>query len=682
MRFLEFLRPNRQRAPSPLPANAHRVHAQQLLEAGNLLEDAGQLDRAQQQYLAALEVAPDLPLAHLNLGNVLLAQRKLKEAGDAYSAALRYKPDYASAHFNLGNVNIALQHYVTAIRCYEAALHIRPDFVDALVSLGYAQHELQRYSDAIQSYDRALALKPDYAEVYNNRGLTYFWLAQYPAAVESFNQAISLRPNHAEAYYNRGLAFIHLDQRPAAIEDFDQVLALDPDYGFIHGIRLHAKMHICDWRAHEQEVQYLLDRIDQGLRSTSTFSLLGLTASSRLQQKAAELWTRFKYPRTPALGPLPQRTRTRKIRIGYFSMDFRNHPVAFLTAGLFETHNREDFEIIAFSFGPDIRDEMRNRLEPAFDRFIQVASRTDVEVAQLARDIGLDIAVDLAGHTTEARTGVFAMRAAPIQVNYLGYPGTLGADYIDYIIVDQTLVPSEHRGFYTERLAYLPCFQVNDAKRSPVQRKFTRKELGLPEDGFVFCCFNNTFKITPPVFDSWMRILSQVEGSVLFLYAGNAITIDNLKREATLRGIDPDRLIFGERLSIPDYMSRYCEADLFLDTLPFNAGTTASDALWAGLPVLTCTGEAFASRMAASLLSALDLPELITSSAETYEKQAIALATQPDMLTDIRQRLLARRATSVLFDTGYFTRKLEEAYRQMVDHHWAGRSPTDIVVPR
>jgi predicted O-linked N-acetylglucosamine transferase (SPINDLY family) len=408
--------------------------------------------------------------------------------------------------------------------------------------------------------------------------------------------------------------------------------------------------------------------------------LLGLTDSARHQQMAAELWTQNMYPQDLSLGPLPGRRGTRKIRVGYFSRDFCKHPVAFLTAGLFEAHDRNDFEIVAFSYGADIRDEMRTRLEPAFDRFISVTDRSDVEVAQLARDIGIDIAVDLGGHTQDARTGIFALRAAPIQVNYLGYPGTMGADYIDYIVADETVVPRASRCFYTEKLAYLPCFQANDAKRQPVVQRFTRKELDLPETGFVFCCFNNTYKITPTVFDSWMRILQRVDGSVLFVFADTAVGQQNLRNEAASRGVAPERLIFGERLGLPDYMSRYCAADLFLDTLPFNAGTTASDALWAGLPVLTCTGDAFASRMAASLLKTLDLPELVTANLAEYEARAIALATDPARLADLRLRLVTGRTASILFDTEYFTRKLEAAYRQMFARYLDGRAPDQIDV--
>jgi predicted O-linked N-acetylglucosamine transferase (SPINDLY family) len=681
MRFLDRFRPPKQPPAAQASTEAQEAQARRLIESGNSLEDAGHFEEARQQYLAALELMPELPQAHLNLGNVLLAMGELQAALDAYSAALRYKPDYASAHFNQGNAYVALRRLSAAVRCYEKALAIRPDFVDAWVSLGYAQHDLGHYAEALRSYDRALAIRPDYPQVYLNRGHTCIRMEHYAAAVESYGRAIALRPDYAEAYYNQALAFIKLNQREAAVENLDRVLALDPDYGFARGVRLHAKMHICDWRDHDHEIRELAERVERGLPAASSFAFLGLSTSGSHQRHVAELWTRSKYPASPALGPIPKRQGAGKIRVGYFSGDFCNHPVAFLTAGLFEAHDRDAFEIIAFSYGQDTRDEMRRRLEGAFDRFISVGDRSDAEIAQLARDIGIDIAVDLAGHTAETRTGIFALRAAPIQVNYLGFPGTMGADYMDYMIGDNTVVPAESRCFYTEKLAYLPCFQVNDAQRLPAARRFSRTELGLPEGAFVFCCFNNTYKITPSVFDSWMRILTQVDHSVLFLYADNAVTIRNLRNEAYRRGVDPNRLVFGERLSIVDYLSRYCEADLFLDTLPFNAGTTASDALWAGLPLLTCTGEAFASRMAASLLTALDLPELITSSPAEYEARAVALALNPSMLASIRERLSAHRTSSTLFDTAYFTGRLETAYRQMLALHRAGQAPEHIHVP-
>jgi predicted O-linked N-acetylglucosamine transferase (SPINDLY family) len=328
-----------------------------------------------------------------------------------------------------------------------------------------------------------------------------------------------------------------------------------------------------------------------------------------------------------------------KIRIGYFSTDFKNHPVAFLIAELFEIHDRNRFEIYAFSL-ENATDEMRGRLVMAFDRFIDAESMSDVEIAQASRGLSIDIAVDLTGFTQDSRTGIFAHRAAPIQVNYLGYPGTMGADYIDYIIADKTLIPPQSQKYYSEKVVYLPnSYQVNDRRRLISDRCFTRQELGLPENRFVFCCFNNNFKILPATFDGWMRILKAVESSVLFLYAENKWAEENLKKEAKARGIDSSRLVFGRQIPMEEYLARYRACNLFLDTTPYNAGTTASDALWTGLPVLTLIGQSFASRIAASLLKAIGLSELITNSQEQYEALAIELAMNPKKLAGIKERL-------------------------------------------
>jgi predicted O-linked N-acetylglucosamine transferase (SPINDLY family) len=367
--------------------------------------------------------------------------------------------------------------------------------------------------------------------------------------------------------------------------------------------------------------------------------------------------------------------------VGYFSADFHNHATGYLMAELFELHDKSQFELVGLSFGPIANDEMRQRLEKSFDQFIEVGRKSDVEVARLSRDLNIDIAVDLKGFTQDARTGIFAHRAAPIQLNYLGYPGTLGADYMDYIIADRTLIPLESQSCYTEKVVYLPnSYQVNDRKRLISDRQFTRQELGLPENGFVFCCFNNNYKILPATFEGWMRILKAVEGSVLWLFQVNAWAVDNLKKEAEKQGIAPDRIVFAEWLPLPEHLARHRQADLFLDTFPYNAHTTTSDALWAGLPVLTLMGRSFASRVAASLLNAVGLSELITSTQEKYEALAIELALNPNKLADIKLKLANNRMTTPLFDTLCFTKHLEAAYIEMHGRYHAGLEPDHISI--
>jgi predicted O-linked N-acetylglucosamine transferase (SPINDLY family) len=350
-------------------------------------------------------------------------------------------------------------------------------------------------------------------------------------------------------------------------------------------------------------------------------------------------------------------------------------------AGLFELHNRDQFELIAFSFGPTTNDGMRQRLQEAFDQFIEVGNMLDVEVAKFSRELGIDIAIDLKGFTGDSRPNIFANRAAPIQVNYLGYPGTMGASYIDYIIADSILIPPELQQYYTEKVVYLPdSYQANDRKREISNRKFTRAEVGLPDNSFVYCCFNNNYKILPEVFEIWMRLLNTVERSVLWLLEDNPTAAKNLKSEAAQRGIDPGRLIFAPRLPTPDHLARHALADLFIDTFPCNAHTTASDALWAGLPLLTVQGESFASRVASSLLSAIGLTELITYTLEEYETLAIELANNQQKLKGIRHKLAQNRDTTPLFDTPQFTKHLENAYLQMYERYQADLPPEHIFV--
>jgi len=407
---------------------------------------------------------------------------------------------------------------------------------------------------------------------------------------------------------------------------------------------------------------------------------MALIDDPEIQRKTAEIFANKKYPKSYALPEIGLYPKHKKIRIGYFSADFREHPVSDLTAELYEVHDRDQFEIHAFSYGPDTKDKMNLRIKAGVDHFHEVHKMFYKDIAILARSLEIDIAVDLGGHTQDARTGIFAMSAAPIQASYIGYLGTMGANYYDYLVADQTLIPEQNHKYYSEKIVYLPCFQVNDSKESPPEITFTRQDLGLPETGFVFCCLNNTYKITPTTFDSWGRILEQVNGSVLLIYADNKSAQINLTKEITARGIDPNRLIFGKRLSKPEYLARFRVADLFLDTQPYNAGTTASDALRMGLPVLTFIGHSFASRMGASVISALNLPELITTTKEEYESLAIELATHPEKLKIIKDKLASNLSTAPLYDTKLFTKNLESAYTMMYERHHQGLDPDHIYV--
>ena len=440
-------------------------------------------------------------------------------------------------------------------------------------------------------------------------------------------------------------------------------------------------MRVCSWSGFERSLENIAHRILANEKATTPLPLLCITDNALLHQKSSEIYIQSNYAFNSVLGPIQKRSGDQKIRIAYFSADFHNHATGYLMAELFELHDKNQFELVGFSFGPIASDEMRQRIEKSFDQFIEVGNQSDMEIAQLSRDLNIDIAVDLKGFTQDSRTGIFANRAAPIQVNYLGYPGTMGADYMDYIIADKTLIPEGTQQAYSEKIAYLSnSYQVNDRKRFISDRQFTRQELGLPENGFVFCCFNNNFKILPATFAGWMRILKALEGSVLWLFQDNPWAVENLKQEALNHGVDPSRLVFAERMPLSEHLARHRQADLFLDTFPYNAHTTTSDALWTGLPVLTLMGNSFASRVAASLLNAIGLPELISNSQEEYEALAIELASNPQKLIALKQKLASNRLTTPLFDTPQFTKGLEQAYIQMYERYQADLPPDHLVL--
>jgi predicted O-linked N-acetylglucosamine transferase (SPINDLY family) len=439
-------------------------------------------------------------------------------------------------------------------------------------------------------------------------------------------------------------------------------------------------MHNCDWSDFQNEVSDLSSKIKKKLKVSPALPILALPFGLEEQRTAAEIWCLDKYPRNTSLGPILKTPGKPKIRLGYFSADFRNHPVSLLSAGLFEHHDKSKFELIAFAFGPDSRDEIRGRIVNSFDKFLDVTLKTDKEIAALSREMGIDIAIDLGGHTQHSRIGIFSFRAAPIQLSYVGYLGTMGANYYDYLIADKFLIPEKSQTHYIEKIIYLPSYQVNDNQQEIPCNALSRQDLNLPSVGFVYCCFNASYKITPETFDGWMRILRAVPKSVLLLYADTPSATSNLRIEAEKRGVSQNRLIFGKQLIRSKYLARCRSADLFLDTLPYNAGATASDALWAGLPVLTCMGEGFAGRYAASLLQAIGLPELITNSQAEYEALAIELGTNSVKLKKIKEKLELNRMTEPLFDTGLFAKKIEIAYEKIYERFQSDLPPQNIYV--
>lgn len=690
--------------------------AQLYVDHANLLGAVGALERALESYRRAARLRSDDARIHHGMGVVLYALKQMSEAAACHAEATRLRPEFVEAHNDHGIAAQALGRLAEALSSYDAAIRLRPQYAQAHYNRANALCELGRYEEAVGGYrqaidhgmrtpelynntgvtlqqlgrpaealeylGRALALRPGYAEAWYNQGLALFKLERYEGALVSYEQAITLQPRYLEALVSRGNTLMELRRPLEACPLLEQALAINPRFPWLRGAWLYARLHLCDWRGWDEESQRFREEVRAGLEAAMPLVVVSLLDSSELQLQGARTWVAGTIPKVADTVRVEPAAAGRRIRVGYFSADFHSHPVGVLTAGMFEQHDRSRFEVFAFSFGPDTRDPLRERLRSAFEHFLDVKSSPEEQIVERARALGLDIAVDLQGFTARHRAGIFARRAAPVQVSYLGYAGTLGADYMDYLIADRVIVPPERRGDYTEKLVYLPhSFQVNDRTRQISERPFTRSELGLPERAFVFCCFNNVYKIQPPIFSSWMRILRRVPGSVLWLSHLSEPAQANLRAAAGQHGIDPRRLIFAVKMpQMADHLARHRAADLFLDTVPFNAHTTASDALWAGLPLLTIAGESIAARVAASLLNTLGLHELIAASAEEYEELAVALANDPQRLEALRSRLAAVRLESPLFDTVRFTRDIESAYATMIERCRQGLPPDDLEI--
>lgn len=606
----------------------------------------GGLDSAEKLLKQALTVAPKNSEALRLLGITFAFKKDLQEALKALDKAIKVDPSNWLAHSNRGNV----------------------------------LKDLRQFDASLKSYERTIALQPNYAEAYNNRGNLYQDLKRYEEAVRSYEQAITLQPNYAEAYGNAGNALKKLNLIELALTAYQKALELGDKSGIALSGYLYSKMQLCDWAG----INELFRRLEIGNISNDEyfypFDLLSICTSPLAIRRVTQTYMAKENPAKTDLGEFDKARRNAKIRLGYFSPDFRNHAVSFLIAGLIEAHDKDKFELIAFSMGPDESDEMRDRLKASFDQFIDVSSKSDLEVAKLARELEIDIAVDLGGITQNSRPSIFAYRAAPIQIGYIGYLGTMAAPYFDYIIADEIIIPAEYRDAYSEKIMYLPSYQANDPKREISERVFTREEFGIPIKAFVYCCFNNNYKFNPAIIDSWASILLRVNEGVMLLHAESETVKRNLLAEFSSRGVDENRIFFAERLPRAEYLSRYRIADLFLDTSPYNAGTTASDALWAGLPVITFLGKTFSARMGGSLLNAIGLPELVCSSQKEYEDLAVTLGTDPSKYKFIKEKLAHNRTNTLLFDIDTFTKNLEAAFIKAYGRGLSGSLPDHIFI--
>jgi protein O-GlcNAc transferase len=665
---------------------------------------AGRPDQAEKLFRKIVRKRPNDLDARRMIGFLCNQTGSHAEAVDHFDVVLRLDRKQPQIDYLRGISCLALKRFQDALDSFDRALAIDGPQADTYVNRGVALQRLECLSEAIASYDRAIALDPFYVLAHTNKAAALEDQGNYQEALASYNNSLKVGPT-SDAWWGRSTVLQLLKRFDEALFALKEAYALEPSRPYLQGRIISLKMQLGDWDSFAQDCELVLKNVDRGLPVTIPGCILSLPSSPEQQRRAAELYVRDKFPAQclpsftppPAGGavssPSPVVGESRggksgegseagarsaakpKIAIGYFSCDFRNHPLSQLTAGLFEHHDRDDFTVFGFSYGAQSDDEYARRIARAMDRFIDVSLMSDEDVASLSRSLGIDIAVDLTGLTLSTRLGIFAHHAAPVQVTYLGYPSTSGCSFFDYVIADEVVIPNEDARFFSERPFHLPVsYYVHDSKRPPVGDPRSRSAYGLPQQGFVYCCFNNAYKLTPDVFAIWMRLLRRVEGSVLWLLADNATFVRNLRGRAQQSDVGPERIVFAERTDLREYLARQRSADLALDTFYYNGHTTTSDALWAGLPVLTLKGTTFAGRVAASLLQAIGLPDLIAHTAEEYEELAFRLATEKGLLDSIRQRLIRNTATSSLFDTAAFTKNLETAYRTMVGRNGSGRA--------
>ena len=637
-----------------------------------------------QQYTDALEFLKKLLKTHPNnnkaiqlvgaIANALPDKNEsiaiLKEFIDTCDSSLTLFYELGSLHLELGN-------YSEAISNLNHALDIDPNSFKSLHDLGAAYALSGNKLEALGSFLKASKINAQSADLFYNLGRLYDDQFEYESAIAAYRKSVELNPDFTEAWINLGIDLGIYKKYPESLRCFEIAYGQNPGIDFLYGDCLYLHMRMCKW----EKLNNAKDQIEYGLaegkRIISPLPLSALIDSPALNLAAARIYTQAHYPKNLALGPISN-ISNKKIKVGYFSPDFHEHPVSYLMAEVFEQHDRSQFEVYGFSFGKPSNDAMRERVARSFDHFIDVTQKTPREIAILSRQIGIDIAIDLCGFTENARTELFAFRAAPIQASYIGFLGSMGAEYMDYLIADEIIIPPHLRQFYNEKIIYLPSYQANDSKRAPSEKCFTKADFGIQENQFVFCNLNNVFKITQAIFDSWLRILKKVPNSVMLVYAENVEASKNLLEYASKNGVAPERFILAERLARAEYLSRYKMTDLFLDTTPYNAGATASDALWMDVPVITLQGDSFPSRVASSLLTHLDLPELIHESMATYEEQAVEFAIHPEKFTALKNKLISKKSSARLFNTPLFIQSYESALKKVNALSRANLSPKDI----
>ena len=599
------------------------------------------------------------------LATAYVQMKDYKKGKEFINKSIKLNSNFPESYNGRGIIFAENGDYLNAIKDYDKALSLRHDYFDANLNKAIALKDISKFNEAIKYYEICIKLRPNDSKIYSNLGNLYLKLKKYNAAQKSYTQAIKLNQNFAEAYVNRGdLLNYQLQQFEKAIKDYDGALKINKNLDHIKGKKLHAKMFLNDWKNYNDELEIIKNDIKNQKKTIYPFAHMALIDDPGQQKAITELDLKDI--------DLIQSTDTinlnnDKIIIGYFSAEFHNHPVMHLMLDVFKNHDKSEFRVYAFSIGPT-KDLWTEKVKGYFDEFIDVSNMSDDEIKLLSKKLKLDIAINLTGHTMNARNSIFFNRVAPKQVNYLGYPGTMGSKCFDYIIADKIVIPEENKKYFSEKVIYLPnCYQANQEKIEISNDKLNKKDFGLPQDKFIFGCFNNSYKITPLIFKSWMKILKKCESSVLWLLQENELGRKNLLREAEVGGVKKERIIFAEKVIVKKHLKRLELIDLFLDTFPYNAHTTASEAIRAGVPILTLKGKSFPSRVASSILINVGLENLIVSNLDDYETKAISLAKNHKEIESLKNHLAQEKNLSKLFDSKIFTVDLEKIYKKIVN---------------
>ena len=636
-----------------------------LFNEAKALHIKGEIKDAQEIYLQLLKKNSNNSNLLFLLGTTYVQQKNYQKAKDYLNISIKINSNFPQSYNSRGVIFAEEGEYQNAIKDYDKAISLKKDYFDANLNKAVALKNISKFNESIKHFEICIKLKPNDSKIYNNLGNLCKNLKKYNTAKKYYTESIRLNKNFAEAYNNRGeLLQLHFNEFEKAIQDFDNALKINKDLNYIKGKKLHAKMSLHDWNSYNEELKIIKDEIKNKKKTIYPFAHMSLIDDPGQQKVITE-----KYLDNNYLTPLKTNIslKNEKIIVGYFSAEFHNHAVMHLMLDVFKNHNKTEFKIYGFSIGPT-KDEWTEKVRGYFDEFIDVSHMSDTEIKSLSKKLKLDIAINLTGHTFNARNSIFFNQIAPKQVNYLGYPGTMGSKFYDYIIADKIVIPEENRKYFSEEVIYLPnCYQANQERIEISNINLNKKDLGLPQDKFIFGCFNNGYKITPLIFKSWMNILKRCENSILWLLQENRLAKLNLWEEAKKLEVNKDRILFAERLPLKEHLKRIEFIDLFLDTFPYNAHTTASEAIRAGVPILTLKGKSFPSRVASSILTNVGLKNLIVSNLEDYETKAISLAKNYKEIESLKKHLAQDKNLSKLFDSKAFTKDLEKIYKKIIN---------------